>query len=86
MPTHDESGLGVPKIVDGRAVRIVANEVAGVRYNTLRITGKESGATWLINIIVNPGDKVLTIRDIPGEVLEYYQGDVTNPYYTPPSF
>ncbi|MAG27130.1 hypothetical protein CMI47_16460 [Candidatus Pacearchaeota archaeon] len=86
MPTHDETGLGVPKLLEGRAVRIVANDVTGIKYNTLRITGKESGSTWLINIIVNPGDRVLTIREIPGEVLEYYEGDTINPYYTPPSF
>ena len=72
MPTHDESGLGVPKIIEGRAVRIVANEVAGVRYNTLRITGKDSGASWLINIIINPGDRVLTVKPLPGEVDDYY--------------
>tara|TARA_Y100000310_G_C20501634_1_gene724293 strand:+ start:338 stop:583 length:246 start_codon:yes stop_codon:yes gene_type:complete len=73
MPTHDESGLGVPKTVEGRAVRIVANDVAGIRYNTLRITGKESGAIWLINIIVNPGDRVLTTRQLPGDVVDYYE-------------
>ena len=72
MPTHDESGLGVPKAISGRAVRIVANEVVGVRYNTLRITGKESGATWLINIIVNPGDRILTVPPLPGDVRDYY--------------
>ena len=72
MPTHDESGLGVPKTLSGRAVRIVANGVGGVRYNTLRVTGKESGATWLINIVVNPGTRILTVPPLPGEVLDYY--------------
>ena len=72
MPTHDESGLGVPKTLSGRAVRIVANEVTGVRYNTLRVTGKESGATWLINIVVNPGERILAVTPLPGEVLDYY--------------
>ena len=72
MPTHDESGLGVPKTLSGRAIRIVANEVSSIKYNTLRITGKESGATWLIQFVVNPGTRVLTVAPLPGEVLDYY--------------
>ena len=73
MPTHDESGLGVSKTLSGRAVRIVANEVTGVRYNTLRITGKESGSTWLITFAINPGIRVLTIPEYPDDVMEYYE-------------
>ena len=72
MPTHDESGLGVSKTLEGRAVRIVANTITSTRYNTLRITGNESGATWLINIVVNPGARVLTVEPLPGEVDDYY--------------
>ena len=73
MPSHDESGLGVSKTISGRAVRIVANNVTSTKFNSVRITGLQSGATWIISFGVNPGDRVFTVPGYPPGVLSYYE-------------
>ena len=75
MPTEDpiyfnsqpngQDGLGFPKTVYGEGVRIYARDLQTTKYTSIRVTGMTSGATWNINITVNPGDEITTEPPLP---------------------
>ena len=60
---NGQDGLGFPKTVYGEGVRIYAKDLVTTQTTSIRVTGMTSGATWNINIIVNPGNEV-TIESI----------------------
>lgn len=53
-----KDGVGIEKTLIGPGVRLVAKELTTTRTTTLRVTGLQSGATFLINVVVKPGGKV----------------------------
>ena len=62
-PSSDQQtgqlGPGYESIISSRAVRVYAKEVLNTYNTTIRVTGKTSGATWLIGVVINAGDPVL---------------------------
>ena len=56
-----ELGPGFEKVISGPAVRLRANALPdGVdsMNTTIRVTGKTTGATWLIGIVIKNGELV----------------------------
>ena len=55
---NGQDGLGFPKTVYGEGVRIYAKDLVTTQTTSIRVTGMVSGATWNINITVNPGGEI----------------------------
>ena len=55
---NGQDGLGFPKTVYGEGIRIYARDLQTTKNTSIRVTGMISGATWNINIIVNPGGEI----------------------------
>ena len=55
---NGQDGLGFPKTVYGEGVRIYARNLQTTKNTSIRVTGMVSGATWNINITVNPGGEI----------------------------
>ena len=66
VPSSDQQtgqlGPGYEQVVSGRAVRLYAKALpAGVESmnTTIRVTGKTTGATWLIGVVIKNGEPIL---------------------------
>ena len=53
-----KDGLGREKTLIGSGVRLKGKEISSTKSTTLKVTGMNTGATWLIDIIVKPGGRV----------------------------
>ena len=62
---NGQNGLGFPKTVYGEGVRIYARDLLNTQYTSIRVTGMSSGATWNINITVNPGNEITIESPFP---------------------
>lgn len=54
-----EDGLGQEKTTYGSAVSLKAKKVTTTRNSTLKITGMSTGTSWIVNVVVKPGESVL---------------------------
>ena len=55
---NGQDGLGFPKTVYGEGIRIYARDLQTTKNTSIRVTGMVSGASWNINITVNPGGEI----------------------------
>ena len=62
---NGQDGLGFPKTVYGEGIRIYARDLLTTKYTSIRVTGMASGATWNINITVNPGNEITIESPFP---------------------
>ena len=62
---NGQDGLGFPKTVYGEGVRIYARDLLTTHETSIRVTGMVSGATWNINITVNPGEPITIESPFP---------------------
>jgi len=60
-----QDGTGQELTVNANSVTIRSKEVTAIRQSTLRITGKLTGATYAIDMIVRPGDPSLEFYPPP---------------------
>ena len=62
---NGQIGMGFPKTVYGEGVRIYAKDLLTPNFTSIRVTGMTSGATWNINITVNPGEPITIESPFP---------------------
>ena len=62
---NGQDGLGFPKTAYGEGVRIYARDLLTTKNTSIRVTGMSSGATWNINVTVNPGNEITIESPFP---------------------
>ena len=53
-----QDGIGQEETIYGSGVHLIAKSVTTTRTTTLKVTGMTTGATWTINVVVEPGGQV----------------------------